>query len=164
MLIALVVLAVMAVALYVVAWRRKDQSHIRGLKAAKGMFFSVFYLLLLAFLVSGLLEVAIPTEIIQTWMGSQSGLKGILLGSAVGILIPGGPYVSFPIIAAIFHAGAGLGTVVAMVTGWALLGLMLIPFELAIVSARFTVVRISTTLVIPPVAGVLAQYFFGTGF
>lgn len=41
-----------------------------------------------------------------------------------------GPYAAFPIIASIMASGAGLGTVVALITGWRLLGLSKAPFEL----------------------------------
>jgi len=164
MLIAFAVLFTLALFLFIIALRRKDGSHIRGLKAGKGILLNVIPLLLLAFLVSGLIQVAIPTEIIESWLGDDAGWRGILLGCLAGVLIPGGPYVAFPIIAAIYHAGAGIGTVVSIITGWALLGVVQIPFELAMVGARFMIVRISLSLILPPLAGTLAQIIFGKGF
>lgn len=164
MIISLIVLLVMAATLFTVAYRRKDGSHIRGLKAGKKMFTSLIPLLLMAFMIAGLIQVAIPPEIIRSWLGEEAGLRGILIGTVAGALIPGGPYVSLPIIAAIYHAGASIGTAVSIITGWALLGVGQLPFELALIGPRFMAVRLITVFTVPPIAGIAAQYIFGGGF
>ena len=164
MYIAFLILLCMTITLFIIAIRRKDSSHIRGLKTGKEMFIRVIPLLIFAFLLSGLIQVAIPADIIESWLGDESGWRGIVIGTLGGALIPGGPFVSFPIFAAVFHAGAGIGTVTAIITGWAALGIGQIPFELALIGPRFTVARITTCLLVPFLAGGLAQVFFGKGF
>ena len=116
----------------------------------------VIPLLVFAFIISGLLQVAVPPQLINQWLGEGAGLRGILIGAVGGALIPAGPYISFPIIAAVHDAGAGIGTVVAFVTGWAMMGLGKVPFELAIMGSRFTVIRILLFLIFPFLAGWLA--------
>jgi len=111
-------------------------------------------------MVSGLLQVAVPPELIQSWLGEGSGWKGIMIGGLAGALIPGGPYVSFPIIASIFHAGASLGTIVAFITGWAMLGIGQLPFEIALIGPKFLLVRISLVFTIPFIAGWMATLIF----
>jgi uncharacterized membrane protein YraQ (UPF0718 family) len=69
--------------------------------------------------------------------------------------------VSFPIFAAIHDAGASLAATVSLVTGWAVWNVGLLSFELAIVGPRFTIVRVASTLLLPPVAGLLAHALFG---
>ena len=140
------------------------RSHIRGLRAGRKMFKGVIPLILLAFVVAGLIQVAIPPEVIRSWLGEEAGLRGILIGTIAGALIPGGPYVAFPIIAAIFHTGASIGTAVSLITGWALLGVGQIPFELALIGPRFMAVRLCTVFILPPIAGIAAQHIFGRGF
>jgi uncharacterized membrane protein YraQ (UPF0718 family) len=115
---------------------------------------------LIAFLLAGFMQVVIPPELIKHWLGEEAGLKGIFIGSLGGALIPGGPYIAFPVIAAIFKSGAGLGTAVAFVTGWAMWGVITIMFELAIVGHRFTLLRLGLVLIFPPCAGILASIFF----
>jgi uncharacterized membrane protein YraQ (UPF0718 family) len=115
-------------------------------------------------LIAGLIQVAVPPEVIRTRLGEESGWGGIIFGTIVGALIPAGPYMAFPIIATIFHAGASIGTVVALITSWALLGVGQIPFELALIGPRFMGIRLCTSFLFPPLAGVLAQFFFGGGF
>jgi uncharacterized membrane protein YraQ (UPF0718 family) len=164
MYIAFSILLSMTAILFIIAIRRKDRSHIRGLKAGKAMFIGVIPLLIFAFLLSGLIQVAIPTDIVKSWLGDESGWRGIIIGTFLGVLIPGGPYVTFPIIGAVFQAGAGIGTTTALITGWAVLGIGQIPFELALVGPRFMAARIGTCLLVPFLAGALAQIIFGIGF
>jgi uncharacterized membrane protein YraQ (UPF0718 family) len=164
MIISISILFIFTAVLLVIAYRRGDDTHVRGLRAGRRMLTGVIPLLLLAFVVAGLIQVAIPPEIFRSWLSEEAGWKGIFSGTVVGMLIPGGPYITFPIIAAIFHAGAGIGTTVSIITGWAMLGVGQISFELALIGPRFMAVRLCTVFIIPPLAGVAAQYFFGGGF
>lgn len=160
MTLALAILSVLAAVLFAIAYRRKDGSHIRAVKTSQKMLVNLLPLLFVAIIVAGMLQVAVPPELIRSWLGDKAGFKGVLVGSVAGALIPGGPYVSFPIIASIFRAGAGLGTAVAFITGWAMLGIGQLPFEIAIMGPRFMLVRISLVLVLPFLAGWLTMIFF----
>lgn len=163
MLFALIILSSMAAVLFFFAWRRKDGSHRQGLLQGWKMGIHLIPLLLVAFALSGLIQVAVPAEMIQDWLGEGAGLRGIVIGTAAGALIAGGPYVSFPIIASIYQSGAGVGTTVALITGWAMLGLGQIPFELSLIGPRFTVIRLCTVCIAPLIAGLLAELIFGSG-
>ncbi len=64
---------------------------------------------------------------------------------------------SFPILAGLHQAGAGLGPLVAYLTGWSLLGLhRILAWELPLLGPRFVVVRLAVSLVLPPLVGYLA--------
>ncbi|WP_366923497.1 permease [Metallumcola ferriviriculae] len=161
MIFAFGLLSVLAVVLFAMAYRRKDGSHIKAVNIGGKMLINLLPLLLVAFVVAGMLQVALPPELIQSWLGEEAGYTGILVGGLGGALIPGGPYVSFPIIASIFKAGAGIGTAVAFVSGWAMLGIGQMPFELAIVGPRFMLLRLSLVVLLPFIAGGLALVLFG---
>jgi uncharacterized membrane protein YraQ (UPF0718 family) len=154
----------MAGVMFFIAWRRKDGTHIQGLRKGWSMGQHLIPLLIAAFALAGMIQVAIPAAVIQAWLGEGSGLRGILIGTFSGAMIAGGPYVSFPIIASVYQAGAGIGTTVALITGWALLGLGQIPFELSLVGPRFTLVRLCTVAIAPILAGILAELIFGAGW
>ncbi|MYF65432.1 MAG: hypothetical protein F4185_05915 [Chloroflexi bacterium] len=83
-------------------------------------------------------------------------MKGFLIGAAVGMFIPGGPYVVIPLAASIFLAGAGVGPVAALITAW-----NTIPFtrtvmwELPFLGGAFTTSRMLVNLPFPIVAGIL---------
>mgnify|MGYP006287136307 CR=1 FL=1 len=160
MITSFIILLILAVLAWAYAYRKGDGSHNRGFTIAGKTFIGIAPLLLVAFIMAGFIQVVIPPELIQSWLGQESGLKGVLIGSLGGALLPGGPYIAFPIIASIFQAGAGMGTAVAFVTGWAMWGVANMPFELAIIGHRFMFLRLALVLIIPPFAGFMANMFF----
>ena len=157
---ATIIMVVIAALLFTVAYVQGGGGHIEGLKAGAKTFVRFLPLLVAAFIVAGFIEIVIPREWITRWLGQEAGYKGILIASLLGTLTPGGPYISFPIVASIYRAGAGLGSMVAYVSAWALLGLGKLPFELAIMGPRFTIIRYACTFVFPLLAGLLAHHLF----
>ncbi|KUO63093.1 MAG: hypothetical protein APF84_11235 [Gracilibacter sp. BRH_c7a] len=157
MITALIILFVLAAITSVLAYKKGDGSHRKGFKIAQKTLISMWPLLIIAFLMAGFIQVAIPPDLIRSWLGAEAGLRGVLIGSIAGALIPGGPYVAFPIIASVVNAGAGLGTAVSFITGWAMLGMGAIPFELAIIGSRFMFLRLALVLIIPPLSGIIVN-------
>jgi len=41
--------------------------------------------------------VLIPKALITQWLGKQAGIRGILIGCAIGGLVPSAPYATFPL-------------------------------------------------------------------
>ena len=160
MLIAIIFLAMMTSLLILLAWRKGDDSHIEGLRGGLRMFLNLFPLLVLAFMLAGLLQVALPPEAIRSWLGQESGWRGIIVGTFAGSLIMGGPYAALPIISGVYRAGAGMGTAVAMLAGWAMLGVGQVIIGLALIGVRFTVMRILLVMIFPLAAGAVAYFIF----
>jgi len=94
-------------------------------------------------------------------LGEATGWKGIWLACLAGALMPGGPYVYYPIAAVLLHNGAGLGALVAFVAAKNLWSVSRLPLEVALLGPKLTLVRFLGTLVIPPLIGALAQTLFG---
>ena len=157
---ATVILVLIALFLLAYAWRREDGSHRRGLLQGWQTLKRTWLLLLVAFLIVGYINVLSPQALIQQWLGPESGWNGLLLAELIGLLLPGGPYVVFPLIAVLFEAGAGLGPAVTLVTSWAMLALISVTFELPFMGWRFTAVRWGLGLFFPVLAGALAQLLF----
>lgn len=155
------ILAALAAGLFFVAWRRGDGSHRRGISLGWQTLKRTIPLLLLAFLIVGYVEVLSPQDLVEAWIGPETGWRGILIAEAVGMLLPGGPYVVFPLIAALYQAGAGLGQTVTLITSWATLAFISVTFELPFMGWRFTAVRWGLGLSIPLLTGLLAQLLFG---
>jgi uncharacterized membrane protein YraQ (UPF0718 family) len=160
MIAATVILTVFALVLFIAAVRRGDGSAQKAMRSGTNMLVKVIPLLLLAFVLAGMMEVSFPPGLIREWLGQNAGLRGVLIGGACGSLIPGGPYVAFPIISAVHKDGAGISTVIAFVTGWAMMGVGKIPFELAFMGTRFTFERVLLFLVFPLLAGWVAYLVF----
>jgi len=119
------------------------------------------FLILLAFIIVGFVNILSPEKLIQAWIGPNSGWQGILLAEGIGMLLPGGPYVVFPLIAILFEAGAGLAPVITLITSWSTQSLLTISFELPFMGWRFTVIRWGISLGIPLLAGMVAYFLWG---
>lgn len=161
MIIATAVLVALAALGAGSAYRQDPHKAKRGTLGGLKMLVRMVPLLIAAFFVAAMLAVALPPQLVHRFLGGTSNLLDVVIGSVAGGLIPGGPYVSFPIFAAIHQAGASLAATVSMVTGWAVWNLGLLSFELALVGPRFTLIRVTATLLLPPLAGLGTHLLFG---
>ncbi len=152
------VLAVVAIILLLVAfWRGRDLPQ-AGLMAAGRTLWRNLPLLLLGFVIAGLAQVVIPKDLISRWLGEQAGIKGVLIGCLVGGLVPGAPYATFPLVAALYQGGASLGAVVGFVSAWGLWSVSRLPVEMALIAPRPALIRYAITFIMPPIAGMVAEF------
>jgi uncharacterized membrane protein YraQ (UPF0718 family) len=161
MTIATTVLWIITVVLVIFAWQRGDGSLNRGLVLGWQTMKRNTLLMILAFLLVGYVNVLSPTRLIQDWIGPDSGIKGLFLAEFIGMLLPGGPYVVFPLIAVLYSSGAGLGPAVAIITSWSTQALLTVSFELPFMGWRFSAIRWGLGLAIPLIAGASAILLFG---
>jgi uncharacterized membrane protein YraQ (UPF0718 family) len=111
-----------------------------------------------AFLLAGFVQVLVPREWVMKLMGEKTGFKGLVIASFAGMLTPGGPIVSFPLISALYSMGAGISTLIAYLISWELMGMQrILIWELPLMGVKFTVLRVSVSLFFPLLAGFLAQ-------
>jgi uncharacterized membrane protein YraQ (UPF0718 family) len=154
------VMAGIALAMYgIVAWKNPGIAAPGAWLGVKG-FVGILPLLVFSFAIAGLVQVLVPKELVARWLGAESGFRGIGLGCLLGAITPGGPYISFPIAAAIFKSGAGISTMVAFITAWSLWAVARLPLEISLVGPELTLKRLAATLIFPPLAGILARLFF----
>jgi uncharacterized membrane protein YraQ (UPF0718 family) len=139
--------------LLVVAYMRDPSLPLAGINSAFRTLIAILPLLLVSFVLSGLIRVLIPDEVIIRWFGTDAGVRSLLIASGAGMLTPGGPFVCFPIALMLFKSGAGIGPVVSYVTAWATLGLFRIPLEMSIIGPKFAIIRFVTMLFVAPLAG-----------
>ncbi len=142
--------------LFVVAYMRDPSLPLAGIESAFRTLVAILPLLLISFVLSGLIRVLIPDEVIIRWFGTDAGARSFLIASGAGMLTPGGPFVCFPIALMLFKSGAGIGPVVSYVTGWATLGLFRIPLEISIIGLKFAIIRFVIMLFVAPFAGYVA--------
>ncbi|MBI4829233.1 MAG: permease [Nitrospinae bacterium] len=132
-----------------------------GIKLAATNLGRVLPLLIFAFIIAGMVQALVPQDLIAHWVGEGSGWRGIMVGTVAGAMTPAGPFVSFPIAAALLKAGACVGPLVAFLTAWMLLSVSRIPIELGILGWKLTLIRVACCFFVPPVAGWLAWRVFG---
>jgi uncharacterized membrane protein YraQ (UPF0718 family) len=160
MLIPTIVMGALALALLALGYLRGQNEHLTGLRSTAAMLLQILPILVFAFIVAGMVQTLLPRELISRWVGVESGFRGLLIGSLAGGLAPGGPYVSLPIATGLLHSGAGIGTMVAFLTGWSLWAFARLPMEVGILGWKLTLIRFASTCIFPPIAGWIAQTFF----
>lgn len=160
MTLATAILGAIALGLILLAWRRGRGELREGMELSWRTLRRTLLLLLLAFAIVGFLNVLSPQDLIRGWIGPGSGAWGIILGTAAGAVLPGGPYVVFPLISVIYQAGAGIGPTLAMITSWATLALISVSFEIPFLGWRFSAMRLSLSLSMPIIVGILGMLLF----
>jgi uncharacterized membrane protein YraQ (UPF0718 family) len=129
-----------------------------GLRQAVSLLIIILPQLVAGLLIGGLVQQVIGKDRIAAWLGASSGLRGLVIATAAGAMTPGGPFTSFPIVYALWKAGAEVGALITYIAAWSLLGFMrVIVWELPLMGVEFTLVRILVSLPLPIVAGLLAR-------
>ena len=160
MLIPTVIMGMIALVLLFIGYQKGGGEHILGLKTAGSLLLQIAPLLIFAFIVAGMIQHLVPTGIISKWVGAESGFRGILIGTAIGGIMPGGPMTSLPLAAGLLRVGASVGTMVAFMTGWSLLAFARMPLEIGIMGWKFALIRLVCVFFFPPIAGLIANKFF----
>jgi len=147
-----------ALVLAVAAYLKGEQRHILGITEATKTFLLVLPALIGAFLIAGYIRVLVPEDVVREWVGEESGFKGVLVGYLAGTLTFGGPFVSFPIAASLYHAGGSAKIVTTYITSWALWGGGIIFYEFSILGPKLFTIRIAASILFPLLAGVIAAF------
>jgi uncharacterized membrane protein YraQ (UPF0718 family) len=157
-----IILLILLLVLIVIAWRLDGIEAVQN-GALNGLrtLLSVIPILIAAFLIAGFTQVIVSQQVIERWLSGRSGWRGILIACVAGALIPGGPYVYYPIAGGLLLAGAGIGPLIAFVIAKNLWSVTRLPFEFALLGPELTFIRYALTLAIPPILGILAEWLFG---
>lgn len=111
-----------------------------------------------AVLAGSFLAELIPKEHVVALLGASSGLWGVLLASALGGFLPGGPMIAFPLLLALSKAGMGLPQMIALLTAWLLLAFhRILAYELPMLGPDFVRRRLLACFPLPLLAGFMAH-------
>jgi len=145
-----------------VAFARDPALPWRALQSSARLVRGVWLELALGFVLAGLLEVLIPQPVLSRWLGMERPAQGILVGWAAGLVIPGGPYVLFPVVANLVRNGAAPGAVIALLTAKTLVSpIRMLTYEAPLLGWPLTLARFVPGVLLPPVMGVIGQWLFG---
>jgi len=139
-----------ALILLIIAFVRGENLALEGIKLAGLTLWNNLAILLAGFIIAGLMQVLLPKELIVKWLSNAAGVKAVLIGCLAGGIIPGSPYVVFPIVAGFYKAGAGLGAMVGFVTAWSLWSISRLPVEIALINPKIALIRYGITFLVPP--------------
>lgn len=156
-----IILWIITLTLFLFSWKNGADTVQRGAQLAWSTTKKNGLLILLAFLIAGFVNILSPEKLVTAWIGPDTGWQGIITAEFLGMLLPGGPYVVFPIITILVQAGAGLGPVISLITSYSTQSLLAISFELPFMGWRFTAIRWTIGLLIPLLAGLIAIIIWG---
>lgn len=149
--LVLIVLAALGVAAIVSparAWR--------SVTLGAQTFASIAAILLTVFVFMGMFSVWVSEERVTRYLGRESGWRGLMYGTLLGVIYHGPQVSIFPFLKTMLDKGAKLGVVVAVVSAFAI-KLPMIPLEIAMLGPKFTVVHNALLLVTAPLIAIIME-------
>ncbi len=115
-------------------------------------------------LIASCLPLMLSRDRIIALVGPDSGLRGLMIATAAGAILPGGPSVTYPLTIGLMAAGADLGAGTALVSGWVLLGLnRTLIWELSFLPPEFVALRMLVSLPGPILIGLAVRMLLRRG-
>lgn len=153
-----VFLAVVALAALAACLRRGPSTARKAVVDTGQGLWKILPIFAVALPMAAFLAELIPADAAVAWIGPDSGVNGILVASFAGGLMPGGPFVTFPLVLAFAKAGAGVPQMAALITGWSIFALhRIITWEYPLLGWRFVALRLLAAAPLPILAGLLAE-------
>ncbi len=105
----------------------------------------------------GLFSVWVPKEIVVKYMGKTSGVKGIFLSIALGMLPSGPLYIAFPMAVALIRKGAKISNIIIFISAWACIKLPQELMEIQFLGIEFTLLRLTLTIIFVIIMGITIE-------
>ena len=153
-----VFLAVIALIAFGACLRRGPATGRKAVADAGQNLIKILPIFAVALPMAAFLAELMPADAAVAWIGPESGISGILVASVAGGFMPGGPFVTFPLVLAFAKAGAGVPQMAALITGWSIFAIhRILTWEYPVLGWRFVALRLISALPLPILAGVLAE-------
>ena len=118
---SMIFIGVLVAVCVVLVWRRDGSSGVLEILSGDlWLFGEILPRVLAGCLLGAFITEILPHEKVSRALGPESGLKGLLIGTAFGAILPGGPFTAYPVAAALLTVGADFGATIAMVVSWTL--------------------------------------------
>lgn len=136
-----IVLYISAASLLAVSFFKDRGKTKAALKKAAKSFENILPQLLTLLCVIGIMLSVLNRETISLLLGNNSGLIGILIAAAIGsvTLIPG--FISYPLAASLYRAGAGVAQIAAFLSTLMMVGVVTFPLETKYFGKKAAVLR-----------------------
>ncbi|MGM0652270.1 MAG: permease [Bacillota bacterium] len=123
-----------------------------------------FFLIIIAFVVIGQLQVLITSDMIKEWLNKYSGNKSVIVSSLAGGLFPGGPYIFYPFLAGFKGKGIPFFLIFSFVAGKQSYDVTRLPLEASLTTPGLAILRNIITFPFPILMGFIARRYFPEGF
>lgn len=94
----------------------------------------------------GLLEVWVPREMFETYLGIESGFRGALISILIGSVAAGPLFAAFPIAVSLKHKGVRTANIVIFLGSWATIKVPMLIMESNFIGLHFALLRLVITI------------------
>jgi uncharacterized membrane protein YraQ (UPF0718 family) len=101
---------------------------------------------------SGLIAVWVPRDLIVRSLGTESGWKGRLLSIVLGSVSAGPIYAAFPLCTTLNRKGASTANIVTIISAWAVIKVPMLLMEIRFLGLKFAALRY--VLTVPAILGI----------
>jgi len=108
-----------------------------------------------AFILIGLFEVWVKREIVEKYLGEESGVRGYIWAVLLAGTTVGGLYLAFPIAYSLYRKGAKLSVIFTYVGASAICRIPMAIFEASFLGIKFTAIRLLVSLPLVIITSVL---------
>lgn len=156
----IILYSVAAAGLFVSFFKDKKKTS-ASLKKATKAFEGILPQFLVVLVLVAAVMAFLDTDFISRYLGSNSGIWGVLGASVVGAvtLIPG--FVAFPAAAALLSGGAGATQIAAFVSSLMMVGIVTLPMEMKYFGKQATLIRNGLAWIFSLVAAVFVGWVVG---
>ena len=128
---------------------------------SKNYFIELIMILPAIMVIIGLFSVWVPKETVVKYLGKTSGIKGIIIAIALGMLPTGPLYIAFPMAAALLKKGAKISNIVIFISAWACIKLPQELVEIQFLGIQFTLLRLGLTVIFIIIMGIMIEKTIG---
>lgn len=131
---------------------------ILGIKKGFKMFKNIVIPFLNILILVSLLIYLVPPEMINQYLGADSGVIGFALAAIIGsiTLIPG--FISYPLAAGLLAQGASYSTIAVFMTSLMMVGVVTLPLEIKYFGTKVAIMRNSLNLIAAIIIGILIGF------
>jgi len=137
---------VITVVLYLATFFYSTDILMNSIKTTGSYLKEMFQILPAVFIISGLITVWVPKEVIIKNFGKNSGIKGNLISMFIGSISAGPIYAAFPVTFSLLGKGASISNVVIIISSWAVIKVPMMIVESKFLGFNFMVYRALFTI------------------
>ncbi len=146
-----------AVVLYAVVFIFKRDIFLTAVSITWDFLLEMLQVLPPVLVITALITVWVPSEIIKRGLGDTSGIKGKLLSLFIGSISAGPIYAAFPAVIVLFKKGASVSNMVIILSSWAVIKVPMILVEINFLGLGFAFTRVALTIPAILIMGFLVE-------
>jgi len=139
-------LLTVAIVAYLVTLIVSPEIFLKALKQNGAFLLEMVQILPPIMVISSLISVWVPNDVIMRGFGSKSGIKGKLFSILIGAFSAGPIYAGFPVAKTLFDKGASVGNVVIILSAWAVVKVPMYLVEVSFLGPAFANTRYLLTI------------------